>query len=403
MKIKYINNKPELGIEYDWDLIRREYNKLEVPEGYYEINWNALRDNFIKYILSLSERSTGKTTNLGLLVGLVMNKLYGTIVVYIRATENELSASHAQKLVEVIRLYNDGEYIKKLTDGQYNSIYYHWRQFFYCNVDENGNRVETSHEPCVQLLSVDRANDYKSTLNLPLGDWIVFDEFIGKFYRPNEAIAFLDLLKTIIRDRISPTVCMLANTINLNSPYFEELEISREVKRLGKGDKKIIETERGTKIYIEIVNLIRKDNNHSLLNSLFFGFKNPKINAITGGEVWAFEAVPHIIHNATDKLTIFRNVYIESGLELLQVEYIYNKEQGAHLEIHRASRTYDDSYILTLGMLKDTRYHWGLGGDRIRNVIGDMVLSRKVYYSSNEVGSIFKDYVNRYRAEKNTI
>lgn len=403
MKVKYVNNKPELGINYDWDLVKREYNRLNVPEGYYEINWGALKNDAIKFIMSLSERSTGKTTNLGLLVGLVLNKLYGTTVVYIRATEGELSASHAQKLVEVVRLYNGGEYVRKLTDGKYNSLYYHWRQFFYCFVDENGERVETAKEPCIQLLSVDRANDYKSTLNLPLGDWIVFDEFIGKYYRPDEAIHFLDLLKTIIRDRLSPTVVMLANTINLNSPYFEEMEIGRDVRRLQKGDKKVITTERGTNIYIEIVNLIRKDSTHSLLNSLFFGFKNPKINAITGGEVWAFENVPHILHEATDKLVILRNIYIESGLELLQVEIVANKEQGAHLEVHRATKTYDDSYILTLSELKDKRYHYGLGGERVHRILSEYIIDRRVYYSSNEVGSIFKDYVNRYKLERNSI
>ena len=199
MKIKYIQDKQNLGIDYDWGLIRKEYNKLGVPGDYYDIPWKAIQEGN-KYIMSLSERSTGKTTNLGLLVGLVMNKLYKTQVVYIRPTEDELSASHAQKLVDVIKTYNEGQYIKALTDGEYNSMYYHWRQFFYCFVNETGEIEKKSTTPIIQMLSVARASDYKSTLNLPLGDWIVYDEFIGKYYRPDEAIHFLDLLKTIIRD-----------------------------------------------------------------------------------------------------------------------------------------------------------------------------------------------------------
>lgn len=400
MKIKYIQDKQNLGIDYDWGLIRKEYNKLGVPSGYYEIPWKAIQDGN-KYIMSLSERSTGKTTNLGLLVGLVMNRLYKTQVVYIRPTEDELSASHAQKLVDVIKTYNEGQYIKALTDGEYNSIYYHWRQFFYCFVGETGEIEKKSTTPIIQMLSVARASDYKSTLNLPLGDWIVYDEFIGKYYRPDEAIHFLDLLKTIIRDRLSPVVCMLANTINLNSQYFEEFEISREVRKLNKGDKRAITTDRGTKIYVEIVNLVRHDNTHSLLNSMFYGFKNPKIASITGGEVWAFECVPHILRDCTDKRVLARNLYIESGLELLQIEIVYNKEQGMHLEIHRASKTYPDSIIFTIGDQKDIRYYFGLGHGNINRLLTKYITERKVYYSSNEVGSIFKDYLNRYLLIKN--
>lgn len=400
MKVKYIDNKQNLGIEYDWVLIKKEYNKLGVPSGYYEIPWKAIQEGN-KYIMSLSERSTGKTTNLGLLVGLVMHKLYKTQVVYIRPTEDELSASHAQKLVEVIKTYNEGHYIKALTDGEYNSIYYHWRQFYYCWVNEVGEIEKKSNTPIIQMLSVSRSGDYKSTLNLPLGDWIVYDEFIGKYYRPDEAIHFLDLLKTVIRDRMSPVVCMLANTINLNSQYFEEFEISREVRKLNKGDKRTIVTDRGTKIYVEIINLVRRDNTHSILNSMFYGFRNPKIASITGGDVWAFECVPHILRDCTDKRVLARNLYIESGLELLQIEIVYNQEQGLHLEIHRASKTYPDSIIFTIGDQKDNRYYFGLGHGNLNKLLTKYITARKVYYSSNEVGSIFKDYLNRYLMIKN--
>lgn len=399
MKIKYINNKESLGIDYDWNLIRKEYNKLGVPSDYYDIPWKAIQEGN-KYIMSLSERSTGKTTNLGLLVGLVMNKLYGTLVVYIRPTEDELSASHANKLVDVIKSYNEGNYIKMLTDGEYNSIYYHWRQFYYCFVDETGEIIKKSSKPIIQLLSIQRSQDYKSTLNVPLGDWIVLDEFIGKYYRPDEAVHFLDLLKTIIRDRMSPVVCMLANTININSPYFEEFEISKEVRKMTKGDKRTLVTDRGTKIYVEIINLVRKDNTHSIFNSMFFGFKNPKIASITGGDVWAFDCVPHI-PRVDNKTILVNNLYIENNLELLKVELVKCEGMKAHLEVHRATRTYDDSIILTIGEIKDNRHFWGLGPKSLNTFLSKYITNRQVYYSSNEVGSIFKDYLNQYISLKN--
>ena len=44
MKVKYINNREKLGIDYDWTLIRKEYNKLGVPSDYYDIPWKAIQE-----------------------------------------------------------------------------------------------------------------------------------------------------------------------------------------------------------------------------------------------------------------------------------------------------------------------------------------------------------------------
>lgn len=402
MGIKYIDNRPELGIVYDWREIRKEYEKLAVPRGYYEIPWKALPSN--SYFQILSERSTGKTTN-WLLLGLVMNKIYGTVIQYVRATENMLAPSHAERLVEVIRSYNGGEYIEKLTDGRYNSIYYRWKQFYYCRYDaESQSITEKSDRPIIQCLSIDKNQDYKSTYNTyeSRGDLVIFDEFIGDYYRPNECIHFFDLLKTILRDRMNAKIIMLANTINLNSLYFEEFEISRYVKQLKKGDRREIVTERGTPIYIELVDIVRTDTRKTLLNSMFFGFKNPKLAAITGGELWAFECVPHILPKGeqTERAVLENRLYLENGIELLQIEFVENQEQGLHMEVHRASRVYDDSVILTLEELPDTRYKFGLASGRLNNLLGMLINARRVYFSSNEVGSIFKDYVKRYQTVK---
>lgn len=401
MEIKYINNDRELGIEYDWRAIKKVYESLGVPEEYDLIPWKALSQD--KYIMELSERSIGKTT-CWLLLGCCMNKLYKTTIQYIRASENMLAPSHAEKLVEVLRSYKEGEYIRKLTDGKYNSISYHWKQFYYSNIDENGKLIERSEEPLIQCLSIDKCGDYKSSYNtyLSRGDFVVFDEFIGTYYRPLEAINFFDLLKTIFRNRISGVVIMLANTINLNSQYFEEFEISRAVKQLHKGDKREIVTERGTRIYIEILDVKRTSSKRSLMNELFFGFKNPRLSAITGGEVWAFDSVPHIPPKSEQigRRCILYNVYAEIGLELLKIELVEDDKLGAHLEIHRASKIYDDSIVLTLGELKDRRYVYGFGTGRLNTILAKYINERKVLYSSNEVGSIFKDYIHRYKIER---
>lgn len=402
--IKYIDNKQENGIEYDWKAIKKIMDGLGIPEGYYKIPWGAI-SNGNKYFLSLSERATGKTTT-WLLLALSANAWSGGLTkgVYIRPTEEELAQSHAEYLMDVINTYNDGQYIKRLTKGKYNCLVWHWRAFYYAIRDEEGKITERAPESCIICLSVDRAMDYKSTLNVPYGDILIYDEMIGKRYRPDEAIRFLDLTKTVIRERFCPIIALLGNTISVTSQYFEELQISRDIKRLRKGERKEIVTEKGTKMYIEIVDINqyrKKDTRRAKLNSLFYGFDNPKLDSIRGGgELFAFEAVPHINHNAEERRVLNRNLYIETVGELLQIEFVYNEIQGYHLEVHRASRTYDDSIILSLRVVDDRRYQWALGAKAIEDVIGQAIDSRSIYFSSNEVGAIFYDYIDRVFIEK---
>ena len=399
--MKYIDDRPELGLVYDFRAIEREYKKLGVPDLWYSPPFAAIPRN--KYFIGLSDRSTGKTTN-WLLYGLCMNKLYGTIVQYVRPTEDELAPSHAEKLVEVIRSYNNGEYIKKLTNGRWNSIYYHWRAFYYCNCDEDGRRLEVCEKECIHCLAISKANDYKSTYNAPLGDFILLDEFIVKGYRPNEAIDFLDLTKTIFRDRLSGIIVMLANTIKLNSMYFEEYEISRQVLGMKKGEFRQCVTDKGTKLFVEIIDAeITRSESRKTMNSLFYGFKNPKINAITGESLYAYESVPHIPDRDESFYKIQNNIYFETGIDLLQAEYCYNDKQGYHFQIHRATKTYDDSIILSLEVVDDSRYLWGFGTPKLQKVFGRFMAERRLYFSSNEVGTIFNDYVRRYQAVKNRV
>ena len=69
--------------------------------------------------LLVSERSTGKTTNL-ILVGIIMYYLYGTTTEYIRANDKMITYQKTKNLFDVILEY---DYISKITKGQYNSVH----------------------------------------------------------------------------------------------------------------------------------------------------------------------------------------------------------------------------------------------------------------------------------------
>ena len=103
----------------DWVKVRKECKRLGIfPKGF----WNPLHCNFEECGIQmlLSERSVGKTTGI-LLVGMVLNSLYGVRIHYIRNTKNMLRESIVSDLFSTIISCG---YVSKVTNGKYNSIRY---------------------------------------------------------------------------------------------------------------------------------------------------------------------------------------------------------------------------------------------------------------------------------------
>ena len=114
-KLKYIDNEPNNGIKYDWKKIMATYRKLGIPPEYDYSEIVPFENDKLKWYNLNSERSVGKTTNL-LLVGMVMNRLYGTQIQLVR--NHITKASYYNELFNTIVNYKYGQYILALTDGK---------------------------------------------------------------------------------------------------------------------------------------------------------------------------------------------------------------------------------------------------------------------------------------------
>lgn len=394
----YINGDINKGIAYDWQLLRRDLAALGIPAHVY----NPVGCPFEKshLFVNLSDRSVGKTTN-WLLLGGCMNKRYGTILHYVRDREDMITPKALQDLFTTIVEHG---YIEKLTDGKYNNVYYHARRWYYCRV-ENEEIVEKAENHFMFCCSVEKAMVLKSSYNAPKGDFILFDEFIGKYYPPNQFVYFCDLVKTIIRDRISPIVILSANTIDKNSQYFNELEIFDDVQTMRQGESKLIESSGGTPVYIEIIGAnIERTKRRSIVNKLFFGFKNPMLASITGAD-WATKYYPHI---PPSKETQFRpcekveyytqNIYILYNTKLVRLDIVDNEKRGICVYCHWAKIDdfYPDSYIFTAGEILDERYHFKFGGKKspLAAMVWDLWRENKFFYATNDVGAFVESYIN---------
>lgn len=396
---KFYDNKEEHGTIIDWKKVFSRYNKIlkgaKVTEPLYNPTTCPILE--AKWFVELSERASGKTTN-WLIVSMICYCMYGTQCQYVRSSENEIKPSIANELFNVILSYNNGYYVRAITGGKYSSIYIHWKKAYFCNMNpDTGKPEDIDPEPFLQFLSVDNHMDYKSSYNAPTGDIIIYDEFINpSICRPNIFCDFCDLCSTIIRKRKSAVILMLANTIDYNSMWFKELEVSREVKKLKVGQSKIITTEKGTHVYVELIGN-KPSAIKSEINRLFYGFNNPRLAAITGGEqTWSFTPVPHISNSDTDKI-IDRSIHIDCGDVMLQLDLVETEDRGLIVNVHESTTLYHDSIVLTNGEIRAMNQMWGLGEGNYCKLVWGLYAKNKWYFDCNETGSLIDNYVKIFR------
>ena len=268
--------------KWNWKDIKKEWNKLKMPKDVaYDLFHIPMEYNKrCGYYMLLSKRGVGKTTSV-MLLGLILFKLYGVQIQYIRQTDDMLKPKFAQELMSTILSCG---YIKTLTEGRWNYAYYYANRWVFANIDEDGHIVEKTSLHFCYTLSIDQSFTYKSNYNAPNGNFTVFDEFIGKRYTQNEFVYYLDILSTIIRKRSGVINFMLSNNIDEFSEYFEEFEIYEQIREMKAGECDIATTPGGTRIYVEKINI--HDKNAARLNMEYFGFKNPRLYAITGAGEW---------------------------------------------------------------------------------------------------------------------
>lgn len=390
MKLRYIENKEEYGIAYDWGAIRRAFRALKCPPQYsspIDTPWETCA-----YDVEMSSRSTGKTT-MAILWGMTIRKLYpGFQTGLLRLREDQIMPKNIRQMLDTIRTYDGGRYVRQLTDGRWNDIQHDAtkRAFRYVNRDENGEIYEKD-EPFLLLLAVNKSDDYKSALVAPKLDLLIFDEFIAELYDPDDMIRFMNIIKTIFRDRMSGRVCMMANTIKPGSPWFRELEISKPLRAMKVGDSKIVKTEMGTPIYLHLFDNPTKQRTR--INAFFFGFKNPALAAIRGdGELWAYRDFQRILSDESDEV-ITKRLKIDTGDELLGCDWVKTKDRGMVFNIHPITYIRDEDIVLTNGQIWDKQHQRGRGHCFISEWLERSEERGLLYFSDAETATAYTNFM----------
>lgn len=388
-KIKYINNDPNLGIDYDWELIAKEYKKLGVPPEFDITEIIPLGNEALKWYVLTSERSVGKTTNV-LLVGMVMNKLYGTVIQLVRHHIDK--ASYYETLFNTIIAYNKGQYIKALTDGKFNTVKYHWKNFFYATTDDKGKIVKDEKPFCVSL-AADECYSLCSFYEAPLGDWIVLDECFNESNRPEEFVHFVHLHKTIVRDRMSDKIIVLGNNLDINNIWYRQLMIHNEVRKLNKGQSKICHTPEGMPIFVQFMEN-RTPEKRKRFNKAHYGFDNPQLNAITGYGNWNVKMYPQICE-LDDRESMFRGIYFSYHDDLYLEGEFMKTSSGTYFAVHNArmSSAREGDVLFVLKFPKQTNQLL-FGYDKLSKKILELIRCKKIVFADNETGDLFQKFIN---------
>ena len=376
--------------KWDWSLIKKEWKKLGMPKDLaydpFHIPFSAQDRRHCGYYMLISKRGVGKTTSM-VLLGMILFKLYGVKIQYIRQNQDMLKPKYAQELMSTILSCG---YIEKLTEGRWNYAYYYANRWVFAKIDEDGHIVEKTNIHFMYTLSIDQSFTYKSNYNAPDGDMTIFDEFIGKRYTPNEFVYYMDMLSTIIRKRSGVINVMLSNNIDEYSEYFDEFEINERVRTMKKGDCDIITTPGGTKIYVELID--HHDKNAARLNKEYFGFRNPRLVAITGEGEWNVPCCKHYDLDDTVEL-IDRTHYIKMGLNLVNLELYESEKYGYCIHVHKATRYYEDSIIYTMDEIEDDRFRKGHGWSKVDAFFWTLLSRDKWHYATNSQ----KNFVDKYQ------
>lgn len=340
------------------------------------------------YNLIIGERSNGKTYAV-LLECLREYWNSGMLkqFAYLRRWKEDVIGKRAEQVFA--SLVTNGE-IAKITDGKYSTVKYGAGKFWLANWNDEKQKHTTAESPFCYCFALSEMEHDKST-SYPNIHNIVFDEFITRrFYLPDEFILFMNVVSTIVRDRKIDRIYLLGNTVNKYNPYFENFGIKKDLEQ-GKIQQYLFGE---TKIALEYC----ESNEKSKVNSnRYFAFDNPKLEMIKGGK-WELDIYPHLPPEMGIRLAeIIFSFYIVFDNRTVQGD-IVQKEQGTFIFFHWKTtpiKDFETSLVYSLDYDVSPYHRRELlkPYDEIGKKIARFFAMEKVFYQSNEIGELVRNYL----------
>lgn len=356
-----------------------------ISKQYYDIS--EIMKNKCIYNMIIGQRSNGKTYAA---LNLALNHYLktGEPSAYIRRLDEQIKPSNLDSLFNPFN-------ISEITGEKYNGVRYYQRKFTLCFYDENGKVIRRDKKPFLYTAAISTADTTKGQ-DRGFMKYIIFDEFLTRnFYLQNEYILFQNLLSSLIRDRSGTIIFMLANTVNKSSIYFEEFGI-HDISKVKQGTIEIYEYGKSKlKLALEYCSesKIKKEVNK------YFAFENPRLQMITLG-AWELDNYPHAPPglNSMQPILIF---YIDCrGLgaksPFLQAN-LYCRNSNPFIFVHYLTKDIKEpeKKIIYTPLIDNNILHqnaFELTPLPAMTNINACIKTNKVFFASNEVGEVFRNF-----------
>ena len=285
-------------------------NKSERSEHY---DINPILNEKAHYNLIIGERSNGKTYGT-LMLALQRYVKSGQESAYIRRMQEDFIGKRGAGLFQPLVI--NGE-ITKLTNGQWEDVYYYASRWYLCKYVESSKGLErvTDNRPFMYGFALSQMEHEKGT-GYPNVTTIIFDEFITRTaYLRDEFVMFMNTLSTIIRSRDNVQIFMLANTVNKYCPYFDEMGL-RHVRDMKQGEIDVYQLKHVSGKVLRVAVEYCKPFEKGKKSDFYFAFDNQKLEMITSG-IWEIDIYPHCPYKYKPKDVKF-TYFIEFDANLLQ-------------------------------------------------------------------------------------
>lgn len=340
------------------------------------------------YYVVFGERSNGKTYS-ALSYALDRYVKSGEQFAYLRRFGEDIKRKN---LTNLFSGHVQNGLVDQLTKGKYNAIDYSVSKFYFEHTNENGD-IEKAEDPIGFAFDLSGMEHYKS-ISFPRVTTVIFDEFMSRQgYLPNEWILFMNSLSTIIRHRDNVKIIMLGNTVNKYCPYFQEMGLNHTQQQEPGTVDVYTYADTGLKVVCEYTGSTAKRGGKA--SDVYFAFDNPELKMITSGS-WEIGIYPHLDQKILPKDTV-ANFFIDFNDELLHGEVI-SKDTGTFIFMHRKTTPIkDDENDIVYTTKPSTKWNYRMcltkHNDKLSQFIIKCLRENRIFYSTNEVGEVFRNYV----------
>ena len=340
------------------------------------------------YYVVFGERSNGKTYS-ALDYALERYRKNGEQFAYLRRWGEDI---RKKNLVNLFSGHVENGRVSQIFDGEWNQIYYGSSRFYLERINDEGD-IERADDPCGFAFDLNSMEHYKST-SFPRITTIIFDEFMSRNgYLPNEWVLFANSLSTIIRHRDNVKIIMLGNTVNKYCPYFKEMGLNH-ISDQKPGTVDVYHYgDSGLTVAVEYTGTSVKHGGKA--SDVYFSFDNPELKMITGG-AWEIAIYPHLSVKYRPKDVVY-NFFVQFEEELLHGE-IVSLDTGPFIVLHRKTTPIkDESDDIVYTTKPDERWNYRMcltkHSDKLSLFILKCVRENRIFYSTNEIGEVFRNYI----------